>query len=203
MMRMLAGLVAAVMLAAPFHVSAQSASYELVAAPTAQRGQVVEINGVKTYTAENGWYTVTLGPDDTTDLDQDLRYFTYGKNTPGHFVEIVVATAGMKPDETVMSFDDIESGIADMISPTERPAFLDGLYISDRKIITLGDGNGHKPMQIALWIGKDPKAPDAVTVIGGTLLPKGNLMVMIDADNAEDAEAVLRAHLRIAAGVLE
>lgn len=204
-MRLFAGLAAAVVLltGAPAFAQGQNlAMYEVVPAPKANRGQLVDINGVRTFTGADGTYTLTLGPDDTTDVDNDLRFFTFGQKDMTHYVDLIVATDRVEDDNDVLALDVIQDNIADMLAE-ESPSFLEGLTVTERKVITLGSGNGKKPAQLALWVATDPKAPGTVTVMGGTLLPRGSLMVMIDCNSAADAEAVLRDHLRLAEGVFE
>ncbi|ESQ75803.1 hypothetical protein [Asticcacaulis sp. AC402] len=201
-MRLLTGLAAAtlVLIASP---SFAQTAYEVVPAPTANRGQLVDINGVRTFTAADGTYTMTLGPDDATDIDQDLRFFTYGLKDDGHYVDVLIATDRIEDGGEILTLDDIQDHITDMLAGEEPPSFLEGLTVVDSKIIALGSGNGKKPVQLAIWIATDPKAPGTFAVMGGILLPKGSLMVMIDCNDAADAEAVLRDHLRLAEGVLE
>ncbi|MBW8880594.1 MAG: hypothetical protein JF615_03960 [Asticcacaulis sp.] len=196
-MRSIAGLAAALFIV-PFAALAAPADYELV--PAAHRGQVVAAGDTKTYTADNGWYTVSFGPGDSTDTADGLRYFTFGKATPGHYVDMAVAMNGLVEGEQALVLDAVEGGMIGMINGGYVPSLLQGKPVTERKILTLGDGNGRKPMQLMLWVSDDGQA---VTVVAGTMLPKGNLMILIDADNAADAETALREHFRIAEGVLE
>ncbi|ESQ90829.1 hypothetical protein ABAC460_08345 [Asticcacaulis sp. AC460] len=201
-MRLFAGLAAAAVLLTGAPAFAQSV-YEVVPAPKANRGQVADIAGVRTFTAEDGTYTVTLGPDDTTDVDNGIRFFTYGLKDRDHYVDMVVATDRVQDDSDILTLDLIQENIGDMLTSSETPSFLEGLTVTETKILTLGSGNGKTPIKMAVWIATDPKAPGTVTVTGGTLLPKGSLMVMIDCNSAADAEVALRDHLRLAEGVFE
>lgn len=210
-MRVFTGLAAVVLMAASLSSAhsavAQAASpatalaYEIVSAPTANRGQIVDIKGVRTFTAENGWYTMALGAEGTTELDGDIRFFTYGDENLDNFADVAIVADVITDPDDALSMDDIQSNVAEMLQ--EDPLFLEDLDITERKILALGDGNGKTPTQVALWIGTDPQMPGTVTVIGGSLLPRGSLLIMIDCNTAAAGEAALRDHFRIAEGALE
>ncbi len=199
-MRLFTGLLIAALCAAPVAAVAEVSGYDLAPAPVASRGQVVEAGGVKTFTAENGWYTVTLGADGTTQTGDHVRYVTYGRDVPGHYVDLSLVSNGLTEGEVALGLDAIEGGMGGMLNSGYVPSFLQGKPISARKVMTLGDGNGRKPMQLMLWVSPGEKT---VTLVAATMLPKGNLMILIDADNAVEAETVLREHFRIGEGVVE
>ncbi|EGF91954.1 hypothetical protein ABI_03860 [Asticcacaulis biprosthecium C19] len=196
-MRLFAGLAAVAVLMTASPILAQTA-YEVVPAPAANRGQVVDIAGVRTFTAEDGTYTMTLGPDDTTEVNRGMRFFTSGTKDESRFVDAMVATDRIEDGSEVLVLDTAQDNIADT-----PPPFLGDLTVTERKVITLGSGNGKKPARLAIWIATDPQAPGTVTIVGGALLPKGSLMVLIDCNTAAEAEAFLRNHLRLAEGVFE